>query len=65
MRVPWVDPNICQSAEICVSIAPGVFRLNDEGVSEVYTPEGADESTIQQAIDSCPYQAIKWVGEDG
>ena len=61
MRVARVDPSLCQSAEICVSIAPAVFRLNDEELSEVYNPEGADEATIQQAIDSCPYQAISWV----
>jgi ferredoxin len=61
MRVPWVDPALCQSAEICTSIAPAVFRLNDQELSEVYNAEGADEATIQQAIDSCPYQAIKWV----
>ena len=52
---------MCQSAEICVSIAPGVFRLSEEGLSEVHDVEGADEATIQQAIDSCPYQAIKWL----
>jgi ferredoxin len=63
MRKPWVDPSLCQSAEICVSVAPGMFRLSEEGLSEVYNAEGADEATVQQAIDSCPYQAIKWVEE--
>jgi len=63
MRLVRVDPTLCQSAEICLSIAPGVFRLNDEGISEVYNAEGADEDTIQQAIDSCPFQAISWVDE--
>ena len=64
MRVPFVDPKLCQSAEICVSIAPGVFRLNDEELSEVFAPGGADEATLQQAIDSCPYGAISWVEQE-
>jgi len=26
----------------------------------VIDPQGDDEATIQQAIDSCPYAAISW-----
>jgi ferredoxin len=60
MRVPYVDPAKCQGAYICESIAPQTFQVNDEGLSEVVNPEGNDEQTIQQAIDSCPYAAISW-----
>jgi len=43
-----------------VDIAPNTFELNDEGVSEVIDPEGDDEDAIQEAIDSCPMEAISW-----
>lgn len=60
MRVPYVDPNKCQGAYICESIAPHTFKVSDEGISQVIDPQGDDEQTIQQAIDSCPYAAISW-----
>jgi ferredoxin len=60
MRVPYVDPDLCQGAYICESIAPRTFKVNDEGVSEVVNPTGDEETAIQQAIDSCPYGAISW-----
>ncbi len=60
MRVPYVDPEACQGAYICESIAPNTFKVNDQGISEVIDPQGDDEATIQQAIDSCPYAAISW-----
>ena len=60
MRVPYVDPELCQGAYICESIAPSTFQVNDEGISEVLDPQGEDEETIQQAMDSCSYQAIQW-----
>ncbi|MCK4324753.1 MAG: ferredoxin, partial [Armatimonadetes bacterium] len=46
--------------ELCVDIAPSTFELNDEGISEIIAPEGDDEDAIQEAIDSCPTEAISW-----
>ncbi len=60
MPVPEVDADLCTGCELCVDIAPNTFELNDEGVSEVIDPEGDDEDTIQEAIDSCPMEAISW-----
>ena len=60
MEEPVVDENVCVGAAACVAIAPDVFELNDEGIAEVVDPEGADEETIQQAIDGCPEDAISW-----
>lgn len=59
-KKPVVDEDLCTGDEVCVSIAPDVFELNDEGIAEVKDPEGADEATIQTAIDSCPTDAISW-----
>ena len=60
MKEPVVDKDICQGHAVCVGLAPEVFELDDNGKSEVKDPEGADESTIQQAIDGCPVDAISW-----
>lgn len=60
MKEPVVDRELCTGAAVCVAIAPEVFELDDEGISVVKDPEGADETTIQQAIDGCPEDAIRW-----
>ncbi|HJV66796.1 MAG TPA: ferredoxin [Geomonas sp.] len=55
-----VDQDICIGCGLCASIAPEVFQLNDNGVSEVHNQSGAEEQKIQQAIDSCPVSCIHW-----
>jgi ferredoxin len=59
-REAYVDQDSCIGCELCTTIVPAVFRLNDDGVSEVYDPAGADEDKIQEAIDSCPVSCIHW-----
>ncbi|QXE90981.1 ferredoxin [Geomonas subterranea] len=56
----YVDQQICIGCGLCVSIEPGVFRLNGDGVSEVHDQGGGDSGKIQQAIDSCPVNCIGW-----
>jgi len=34
--------------------------MNEDDVSEVTDPQGDDEETIQEAIDSCPVECIAW-----
>lgn len=60
MKEPVVDKDKCSGAAVCVGLAPEVFELNDKGKAEITDPEGADEDTIQQAIDGCPVDAISW-----
>ena len=60
MPTPVVDADLCTGCELCVDIAPSTFELNDEGISEIIAPEGDDEDAIQEAIDSCPTEAISW-----
>lgn len=59
-KVPVVDTDTCTGCGLCEQIAPNTFRLGDEGVAEVVDPQGDDEATIQEAIDSCPVEAISW-----
>jgi len=59
-RTVHVDQDICISCNLCVDTAPEVFRINEDGVAEVYDPVGASEDTIQEAIDACPVACIRW-----
>jgi ferredoxin len=54
----------CISSEDCVESAPGVFRLDDEGKSEVYNPAGAPDGAIMAAARGCPVKAIVIVDEE-
>ena len=64
MRKPRVDTNLCTGAQTCTIIAPNVFEMKEDGKAYVVDPEGADEETIQRAIDQCPAQAIAWVEDE-
>ena len=57
----YVDQAECIGCGLCSEIAPGVFALNDEGVSVVIDSEGEGEDKIQEAIDECPVECIHWV----
>ena len=58
-KVVWVNRDECISCGLCVSLAPGVFRF-EEDKSVAYNPSGAPEELIQQCIDGCPVSAISW-----
>ncbi|GFG74565.1 ferredoxin [Mycobacterium botniense] len=55
-----VDDQLCRGHGVCVSVCPEVFRLTDDGYSEVYLSEvPADrEAAARDAIENCPEQAI-------
>jgi len=59
-KVPYVDRDKCIGCGTCVALCPAVFQLKDDGKSDVVDPDGASETEIQQAIDSCPVQCIHW-----
>lgn len=59
MRVV-VDFDTCQSNAVCMSIAPEVFEVRDDGflyILDEHPPEGL-RSRLEQAVRSCPTQAI-------
>jgi ferredoxin len=60
VKKPVVDQDMCTGCGLCPDIAPGTFDMNDDGLAEVVDPQGDDEDTIQEAIDSCPVGAISW-----
>lgn len=62
---PVVDQSLCTGDQVCVTIAPYVFKMNENGKAYVSDPEGADRETIQHAIDQCPSRAIRWMKTSG
>lgn len=61
MKRLTVDQERCTGDQICITIAPYVFELNEASLSSVVDPDGADDATIQRAIAQCPSQAIRWI----
>jgi ferredoxin len=53
-----VDRDACIGAAPCVTIAPGVFQLDEDNKAYVVAQDGADAETILMAAQSCPVQAI-------
>ena len=60
-----VDRDLCIGAAPCVTVAPGVFQLDDENKAYIVDEKGADEETILLAAQACPVQAIILFDEDG
>jgi ferredoxin len=60
-----VDRDMCIGAAPCVTIAPGVFQLDDENRACVVDASAADAETILLAAQACPVQAISVYDEDG
>ena len=54
----WVDHQACVGNAMCESIAPKVFRLNENRQSEVVDPAGDSEEKILEAAENCPVSAI-------
>ncbi len=52
-----VDKNLCIGCGACASICPDVFKINEEGKSEVISQENI--ACAKNAAESCPVQAIK------
>ena len=57
-----IDEDLCTGCELCVDTCPDVFEMKDDVavviVDEV--PAGLEDN-VQEAIDSCPSEAISSV----
>lgn len=58
-----VDKHKCIASGDCVETAPGVFRLDADGKSEVHNQTGAPDSLILSAARGCPSKAITVIDE--
>ena len=59
-----IDRTNCMGAGNCVFYCPGVFELDDEGISTVVDPNANTEENVLLAARSCPTQVIA-VRRDG
>jgi len=50
----------CIGCGACVAIAGEVFEFNDEGRSVIKADADFGSASIQDAIDTCPIQAISY-----
>ena len=58
-----VDKTKCIGCGTCVALAPKTFKLGDDGKSEAFAQDIDSDETLEQAIQSCPAQAISKVEE--
>ena len=63
-KVPVVNESLCIGCGLCESIYPKIFKLGEDFKAEVIG-ECEDEKKCQEAIDSCPVDAISWESENG
>lgn len=59
-----IDREKCMGSGNCIFWAPGVFDLDDDGVSTVVDAAAAPDDKIILAAQGCPTQAIS-VNRDG
>lgn len=53
-----VDEELCIGCELCVQICPDVFEMNANGKSVIKDGADINASCVDEAIDSCPTNAI-------
>ncbi len=55
-----VDKQACIGCGACEAVCPQVFRLGDDGLSQVLTPEVPLDliDQVRDAADACPVSAI-------
>jgi ferredoxin len=53
--VPEIDTTV-----YCSEVCPKVFELGDDQKSTVIGPDKCITCNCQEAIDTCPVQAINW-----
>jgi ferredoxin len=50
---------------MCVSIAPDVFELDNQGQSHAINPDPGDDDLLQEVAESCPVLAIVLEDDEG
>lgn len=55
----YIIDDDCISCQVCVDLAPEVYRMRDDGVAEVHSPYEADMEKLQETIESCGGSCIK------
>ncbi len=53
-----VDREGCIGCGVCADICPEVFRIADDGLSEVIAKPDGNEEKVEEAAGSCPVEVI-------
>ncbi len=53
-----IDRDDCIGCGVCAQICPDVFRIADDGLSELIAPANGFEEQVREAADSCPVEVI-------
>lgn len=60
MKIPVVDYDLCVGCETCAELCPEVFEMRDDGKAYVIGEDKCETCDCQEAMDSCPSEAISW-----
>lgn len=60
MKKLVVNKDTCLGCGTCTALVPSVFKLGEDGKAEVTDQTADTPENIQNAIDSCPTNSIKW-----
>ena len=53
-----LDRDGCIGCGVCADVCPDVFRLADDGLSEIVASPDGNEDAVKEAADSCPVEVI-------
>ena len=59
MKKPKIDQDLCIGCGLCETVYPEVFKLGENLKAEV-VGVCENKEKCQEAIDSCPVDAISW-----
>jgi len=60
MKRPVVELSDCIRCEVCSTVCPTVFSLNDAGFIEVSELPAYPQIEVDEAIRNCPAHCIFW-----
>lgn len=53
-----LDRDGCIGCGVCADVCPDVFRLADDGLSEIVASPDGNEDAVKEAAESCPVEVI-------
>ena len=65
MKELFVNKEACIGCGACVAIDPEHFDFDEDGLSSVINNENIDSEDAQNAVSSCPTNAISYVDTNG
>lgn len=56
-----LNKDLCQGHAQCQDVAPGIFRVDDDGLLTVLveSPPESDRALVEEAVRRCPADALR------